>query len=150
MFLHNILFVCGGKKQNLISHKKKGRKTFHLDCVRQRIFNSQNMNQLPFLFEKKYSDISSFHHLNSPVLSVLKGLKRKARTEFLGPAGADLKRLCGHCSVWGWGSMLPRKGEKEERTVRFMSGCCKRKLFTMLFCSSSSADVKSRLRNTAN
>ena len=43
-----------------------------------------------------------------------------------------------------------RKGVKEERTVRPQRGCCTRKLFTMLFCTSSSAEVKRRLRKTAS
>lgn len=43
-----------------------------------------------------------------------------------------------------------RKGVNEERTVRPQRGCCTRKLFTILFCTSSSAEVKRRLRKTAS
>ena len=50
----------------------------------------------------------------------------------------------------GAGSSPFRKGEKEERMGRPLSGCCTRKLFTMPFCTSSSADVNRRLRKTAS
>lgn len=58
----------------------------------------------------------------------------------------------GQAAQWspGAGGSSFRKGLKEERTVRPHRGCCTRKLFTMLFCTSSSAEVKSRLRNTAS
>lgn len=43
-----------------------------------------------------------------------------------------------------------RKGLKDERMLRPLIGCCTLKLLTMLFWTSSSAEVKRRLRNTAS
>lgn len=65
------------------------------------------------------------------------------------------------CAYWlrqhQWGCLSPsadgascKNGLKEERTVRPQRGCCTRKLFTMLFWTSSSAEVKRRLRKTAS
>ncbi|KAG7270692.1 hypothetical protein CRUP_005359 [Coryphaenoides rupestris] len=48
--------------------------------------------------------------------------------------------------MYGSHDNLRLKGEKEERTVRPRSGCCTRKLFTMPFCTSSSAGVTASVR----
>lgn len=70
---------------------------------------------------------------------------------------SDVRRRVGvywvrqrQCLLSADGGASCRNGVKEERTVRPQRGCWTRKLFTMLFWTSSSADVNRRLRKTAS
>lgn len=54
------------------------------------------------------------------------------------------------CSAWGRSAGSSRRwGRKDERTVRFISGCSGRKLSTILF-SSSPSDVNSSIRKASS